>query len=152
MVRRSSLLLACFMSVVIGCGAPDAAHYEGVIDALTLPDEWEMARSVVYAPEGDVACSPSPVTDCPYVVRYYLEPGLPRDIYEAARSAVGQAGFAIDRDSEPDCEPSEVPCGFIALRGADQVNVAIYQPGEDDGTGVARPDHVTVRITAQEKD
>ena len=110
----------------MGCGGPGAAHYEAVIDGLALPDEWELARTVIYAPDGDVKCDPSPFTDCPYAIRYFVTAEAPAEAYQAALVAVRGAGLEVSQEFDPSCNPqSQVPCGFAANRGADQMNVAI---------------------------
>jgi hypothetical protein len=137
--------------MLVACSGPGAAHYVSVIDALGLPDEWEAARTVIHAPDGDVRCDPSPFSDCPYAVRYYLTDGAPADVYALALATARADGFEARNEFDPTCRPTgELPCGFTSVRGDDRVNVAIYRPGTDDGAGVARRDRVTVRVTAQE--
>ena len=138
---------------LVACSGPGAAHYVGLIDELGLPEEWEAARTVIYAPDGDVRCEPSLFTDCPYAVRYYLADGAPADVYAGVLAAVRADGFESRQEFDPSCDHAgELPCGFSSVRADDRINVAIYQPGQDDGVGVARPDLVTVRVTAQETD
>ena len=136
--------------VVVGCGPPPA-HYAAVLDEIALPSSWELAKTEVRAPDGDVDCDPIVNAGCPAVVRYYLVDPVPLVAYAAARAAVTEAGFGLEREFDAeacDAPPSAPACAFFAARGDDRIIVNVYRSGDDDGTGVAQPDRSTVRVTA----
>jgi hypothetical protein len=78
--------------------APDAAHYEAVIDGLAIPTDWELARTIVKAPGGLDDCAPI-FPGCPSVARYYLVPGKPVGTYPVAKQILTGAGFEIEQES-----------------------------------------------------
>lgn len=149
MGTRILLLASAFL--VAACTGPGAAHYVAVLDELTIPSGWELAKTQVRGPDGDQHCDPLVNAGCPAVVRYYLVDGLPVDVSKAARAAVIETGFAIDREFDSgacDAPPSAPACAFFASRSDDRIVVNIYNPGHDDGTGVGEANRSTVRITA----
>jgi hypothetical protein len=133
--------------LVLACGGPDAARYAATLDEIAVSEDWEAARTIVHAPGGDIDCTPTPFSDCPYVVRFYIVDGTQVDTYQELLAAVTLSGFTLQREFDPECDGQTDPCGFTALREADQIFVAVYPPGRDDGTGVARADRVTARVT-----
>jgi hypothetical protein len=144
-----SVLALLLIGLLAGCRA-ETAGLVAVLDEVGVPGDWKPARTVVHAPGGDVECQPSPVTDCPFVERYLVAGAEPRDAYAAGSAAVRAAGFRIEREFDPDCErQGSPPCGFTAERGDREVQVNVYEAGEDDGAGVAEPGRVTVRITVR---
>ncbi len=152
MPHRPSLLLAVAAVVLVAaCTGPEPAHYAAILDELTIPSDWELAKTQVRGPDGDQKCDPLVNAGCPGVIRYYLVDGLPVDAYRSVQDAVIEAGFVIDREFDPlacDAPPSAPACGFFASREADRLTVNIYNRGQDDGTGVGEANHLTVRMTA----
>ena len=152
MARRPSLILAVAAVVLVGaCTGPGPAHYAAVLDELTIPSGWELAKTQVRAKDGDQHCDPLVNAGCPGVIRYYLVEGLPVDVYKPARNAVIDAGFAIDREFDPeacDAPPSAPACGFFASRDGDRIEINLYNPGHDDGIGVGASNRSMVRVTA----
>ncbi len=133
MARRPSLLLAVASVVIVtACTGPGPAHFAAILDELTIPSGWELARTQVRGPDGDQNCDPLVNAGCPGVVRYYLADGQPVDVYRSARDAVIEAGFAIDREFDPeacDAPPSAPACGFFASRDADRIRINVHAPG-----------------------
>ncbi len=92
------------------------------------------------------------MTDCPFAVRFYLTAADRRDAYQDAAATVTAMGFEVEREFDPSCSRGEsgAGCAFTALRGDDRITAVIYREGTDDGTGVARPDRVTIRLIAED--
>ena len=117
-----------------------------------IPSTWELAKTEVRDPNGDVHCDPSVNAGCPAVVRYYLVDTTAIEAYRMAKQAVTDAGYGMQREFDAeacDAPPSAPACALFAAKDAVQVIVNIYDKGTDDGTGVAQTDRVSVRITAQ---
>lgn len=149
-VRGLSAVMGAVI-LLLACGGPDAAHYTAVLEEVRVPEGWTDAATVVHGPGGDVDCQPTPFSECPYVVRFYTTGTTPSDAYRAALSAVAETGFDLEREFNPECDGPSLACALTAIRDADRLSVNVYQPGKDDGTGVARPEQVTVRVTAEDK-
>ena len=137
--------------LLVACGGPDAGHYSAILDETVVPEGWTKAATVIHGPGGDVECQPTPISECPYAVRFYTTPAGPIEAYAAARSMVADAGFALEREFDVACDGQSPACALTAIRDADRLSVSVFQPGQDDGTGVALPDQVTVRLTATDK-
>jgi hypothetical protein len=134
----------------IGCGGPDAAHYNAVLDELAIPADWELAAATVSEPGFTDGCA-SFVPGCPRVTRYYLAPGVPIDAFPAASQMLATAGFAVVQEFDPECDApsSTTACAIRAARDDDGLLVSIYNPGDDfDAMGIARDDRTLIRIIA----
>lgn len=152
MVRGNPILAVALALLVMACaGGPGPSHYAAVLDELAIPSDWELAKTEVRGPDGDVRCDPLVNAGCPAVVRYYLVDATPIEVFAAAKEAAMGAGFEVQEEFDPACNaPPSVPaCRFIAARDADHIVVNVYGPGKDDGTGVGQANRVTVRMTAE---
>ena len=152
MVRGDPILAVAVALLVMACaGGPGPSHYAAVLDELAIPSDWELAKTEVRGPDGDVRCDPLVNAGCPAVVRYYLVDAAPIEVYVIAKKTVIDAGYEIQRefDSEAcDAPPNAPACALFAAKEADQIIVNIYNMGQDDDTGVAQANRVTVRMTA----
>ena len=151
-MRGKRLLTVLVAVFVLGCGGPDAAHYEAVLDELSIPASWELARTVVNAPGGLEDCVPG-FGPCPSVFRYYLVAGDPIDAYPEAKQMVVAAGFSIDPEYYPQCEGGGMPaCAFVAVRDSDALTVGLFDPGRDpEALGIAKEGFSLIRIIADQK-
>jgi hypothetical protein len=151
-VRRFLLVLVAI--VLVACG-PDAAHYTAVLDGLHIPAAWQLARTTVEAPGGEIDCTSLFGTGaCPSVARIYLVAGKPVDAYPDAKQMLVSAGFTLDLDSGAKCDqpPSGPACVLFGFRGSDRVLVGINNPGEGaSGLGIVANDRFVVSVTAQGK-
>lgn len=147
------MLVPLVAALALGCGGPDAAYYQGVLDELPVPSSWELVQTVVRAPGAELNCSPIVNDPCPSVLRYYLVDGQPTDAYPPAKQMLEAAGFAIEEEFDPECDsPNAVACVVVAARAEEQLRVNLYYPGEDqDGLGLAKEGRTLIRITASGK-
>jgi hypothetical protein len=86
------------------------------------------------------------------VTRYYSVPGELPDLYQQARAAVVQSGFADVQDTSPNCDliTNAARCSIAAASADVRIEVYIFGPGEDpDQVGVGVLEQPTVRITAR---
>lgn len=139
--------------LVMGCGGPNAAYYESLLDDLAIPPTWELVHTTVQEPGGLNDCAPV-FQGCPSVTRYYLVAGKPVDAYPEAKQVLATAGFSLDLDSGPECDlpPNGPACDLFGVRDSDHVRIAINNPGDDiDSLGIARDDRSIVQVAAEEK-
>jgi hypothetical protein len=136
--------------VLSACAAPD--RYQAVLEGLNVPDGWELATTHVTGSGGDEDCAFF-LPDCPRVARYYLGPARPADAYDEAQQMIAAADFNLDEEFTADCSGrvGEPACSLVASQGSDEIQVVVYNPGDDDGLGIAQPDRSTIRVTAQSK-
>jgi len=149
MILLFALLYAVF---VLGPG-PRASTIEGVVDGLPLAPGWTVEKTIVEETGYLGGCSR--LLDigqrCPSVTRYYLVEGDFRDAVAAMHTMVDAAGLVIDWEANPDCgtASSYDVCFLYGNIGDTRLAINVYLPGDgDDGYGIARPDRVVVRLTA----
>lgn len=153
LMRGMRLLPIVVAILLVGCGGPDAAHYEAVLDELPIPAAWELVQTTVRAPGGEIDCARI-FSSCPSVARYYLVAGNPIDAYPDAKQMLAAAGFTLDLDTGPKCDlpPTGPACVLQGRRDSDVVRVAINNPGDDaDGLGIAEKDRSIVNVMAEGK-
>lgn len=154
--RLTSWILTIVISTILsGCApVPDVARFQATLDALVVPDGWELALSRIVTPATQPNCG-GLFGDCPRAYRYYLADGTGGDVYAAARAMTIGAGFTLDQEIRPSCdaEPARTPaCSFTASRDSELLQVSIFNPGEDpDNVGVAASDGMRVRVIAKPK-
>ena len=153
---RGNWLLAMLVAVlVVACSGPNAAHYEAVLDELSIPAGWELVHTTVRAPGGEIDCAPILTSYCPSVARYYLvDAGAAIDAYRKAKQLLIDAGSEIQDEFLPTCDTSTsgAACTVVAALDSDIVEVAVHNPGDDtDGLGIAQKGRSIVRVTARGK-
>ena len=114
-VRRVPAVIVAAI-LLVACAGPDAAHYSAILDEIVVPDGWTEAATVIHGPGGDVECQPTPISECPYAVRFYTTPAGPIEAYAAARSMVAEAGFALEREFDVACDGQSPACALTAIR------------------------------------
>ncbi len=153
LMRGRRLLTVVVAVLVVACSGPNAAHYEAVLDELSIPSTWELADTTVRAPGGEIDCAPFLTSYCPSVARYYLvDAGAAIDAYGKAKQLLIEAGFEIQNEFLPKCDTSTsgAACTVVAALDSDVVELAVYNPGEDtEGLGIAQKGRSIVRVTAR---
>jgi len=150
---RRSLLVAAAAVLALGCASRDPSYYQGVLDELPVPPGWELVREVIRAPDAELECTPIFTEPCPSVLRYYLVEGQPADAYPQTKQMLEAGGFAIDEESNPECDtPGTTACVVVAARAEDELRVNVYKPGADpEGLGLPDDGRTLIRITAERK-
>jgi hypothetical protein len=142
---RPRALAALLLAVLSLVGCRDAKLYVAALDALPVPAAWTTAKTVTQ-PSTDFCAN------CPQVLRYYLATGEPKDLLEAARQAIVQAGFGSIQIGAPDCDVNDntgLACTVTATKDQIRLQANIYRAGSDvDGLGLSQPGTSTIRITA----
>lgn len=136
-------------------GGPSASHYAAVLDELSIPAGWELARTVVSEPGGTVPCE-TILGSCPAALRYYLVSGQPAGGFSEIKQMVIDAGFELAEVLEPGCPglrgDDRLACYLIAVRGADLLHIHVYKPEIDpDELGIAREGRFVVLLRAYAK-
>lgn len=159
----ASQRLRCVVAVVLlvaGCGGAETSHYSALLDELHLPAGWQLVHTTLKRSGGpDTRIDPSRSQDdiacdigyCPSVARYYLVEGRPADSYPEVRQSATDAGYQIKQETGPKCDlpPEGAACGLDATKGADELQVTLYNPGDwADGIGPADASKSVIRISA----
>jgi hypothetical protein len=138
------LILAVAVTVAACYTGPDASHFAAILDALTAPPQWELVKSEVRGPDGDVRCNPGiGVSNCPSASKEFLVDAEPLEAYREAKATVEGGGFRISDEFTPACDGRDgADCAFVAIRGEDRVRVHVYASSEaigipDDGNRTA---------------
>jgi hypothetical protein len=142
-------LLGLFLAamLVARCGG-DPGPFQETIDALSLPQTWETAKTTVKG--GALGCIAIDDFYCPSVRRYYLAAGTPPGVFQDARRAILALGFGDLFESAPECDRNTngAICLLSARLGKVRIEVNIYPPGQDlDSLGISDPARPGVRIT-----
>jgi hypothetical protein len=130
---------------------PDAKHFAAVLDDLAVPGEWDLTKSEIRAPDGDVRCDPVAVSSCPAVTKTYLVEAEPLAAFQVAERMVSDAGFNVGREFIPTCDgpPTGPSCSFESKRDADRVRVTVYRSTHDAGLDNAPPGRIAVLVSAE---
>lgn len=153
-IGRGSLALAIVLSygLLLGACAGPVDPYRAAVDELPLPSAWHATKTIARGEGGETGCVQLANPMCPSVTRYYSVPGELPDLYQQARAAVVQSGFADVQDVSPNCDllTNGALCTIVA-RGDDvQIAVNLYPAGQDvDALGIALPERPTVRVIAE---
>ena len=145
---------AALASVLLlgGCYAgPGADHFDAVLDELSTPEGWSLAKSVTMGPGEKKTCDPFVSTGCPTAIRTYLTEGDTEAASAQAMDMVGGAGFDIEDGAAGGCSggSSTVPaCSLFAHRGDDDLTVVVYVSPRAAGLEDDTPGVVTVVIQA----
>jgi hypothetical protein len=151
-MRGTAVLTAAVALLVVACyTGPGGDRMATILDELAIPDGWELVKTEVKAPDGDVHCQPGAgVAECPSVSRRYLVNAAPPDVYAEARPMIEAAGFAIEHEGNPACDATSAPaCMLLSSTDAIHVVVFIYNPGHDFGPEDTSPDRATVIVRAE---
>jgi hypothetical protein len=149
-----TLLLAT--AFVAGCySGPGADHLEAVLDELSIPEGWSLAKSETQGPDEEETCDPFESPGCPIAIRTYLTDGDATTAYANAKAMVAEAGFEIEDVATRECPgvTSSQPCYLFALRGDDDLHVAVFASAreaglEDDLPGVVP---VVIHVTSRDR-
>jgi hypothetical protein len=145
------VLVALVILLAVGaCAVPD--HYVSVLDGLSIPPDWAFAETRVTGSGGNQDCAFF-LPKCPHVSNYYYVDGVPSHAYDEAKQMIAGANFNLDEEFTADCSGrvGEPACSLVASQGSDEIQVVVYNPGDDDGLGIAQPNRSTIRVSAQKK-
>lgn len=141
----STLLLA-------GCyTGPGADHFETVLDEISVPEGWSLAKSETRGPGEEETCDPFISTGCPAAIRTYLTDGDTEAARAKAIEVVSVAGFDIEDGAAPGCSggSTTVPaCAVFAHRAGDDLTVVVYVSPDAAGLEDEMAGVVTVVIHA----
>lgn len=106
--------------LMAACGG-DAAPLQAAVDSISVPPNWQVAKSVV---QGNGGCIALATENCPSIFRYYTADGALPELFFQARDALVGAGFAITHERSPNCDPltNGSPCSMAI---ADHATVRI---------------------------
>jgi hypothetical protein len=138
-VKPRAAVLAALI-VVSGCGS---GGVEQELASVGFPPTWEVAKTTT-----NNGCVPLGDPYCPSATAYLVTPPDLLTVYQAARDAIAADGYEI-RDFTHDCDgvPDLPPCSFTAHRNGFNLDLNVYNPGEDvDRQGVSKADHATIRV------
>lgn len=138
-------MLACYTG-------PGIDHFTTVLDRLAIPEGWELVKSEVRGPDGDVRCQPGPgVSACPAVTRYFLVADDPVAALAQAKTVAAEAGLGIDDEFFQACDgpPSGPACSLHTAAEDAHVRFTIYAPGTDLGLGRDVGQSTTVLVKAE---
>ena len=132
-------LLLLLMAIVPACArGPGSAYYADLLESLAVPIEWEPAHTARLD-------SCFAVSHCPRAHRYYFVSGSPEEHYNAAKQLLTDAGYEIDLDFAPSCDPDYSggyigwACTVHSRKGDDFLSFHLYEPGRDpNNLGIAR--------------
>ena len=144
-----SVLLLCFLIGACYTG-PNTDHFEGVLNELRLPADWEAVQAERRGP-GEVSdCDPMVSIECPEVRRWYLVRDDASTALDQIRQAMTAAGFAKQDVKLPKCDgvPQANVCSVFAERGNDRLAASIYLSAEAAGIDAPSGQQVIVRISA----
>jgi hypothetical protein len=147
------VLAACI--VACGSGAAGAQRFEAVLDELEPPATWDLAHTEVLAEDAVRGCIRLANPNCPSVTRYYLVTPQPGDAYGEVLELVTAAGFTIEAETRPACDPPPPGpvCRFVASRDDAILAVSIFRRGVDAANlGIAEADRSIVLVTARRND
>jgi hypothetical protein len=135
-----------------GCyTGPGADHFEAILDELSIPEDWSLAKTVTMGPGEQVTCEPFVSDACPTAIRTYLTAGHTEAAHAQAIDVITGAGFDIEDRAARDCSggSSTVPaCSLFAHRGDDYLTVVIYVSPEAAGLDNETPGVATVVVQA----
>ena len=140
------------LTAAVACyTGPGADRMAAILEELAIPVGWELVKTEVKAPDGDVHCQPGAgVGECPSVSRTYLVKAPPPDVYAEARPMIVAAGFAIEHEGNPECDATSAPaCMLLSRTDAIHVVVFVYNPGHDFGPEETSSDRTTVIVRAE---
>jgi hypothetical protein len=110
LLAAALLVSACYT----GSGADRMA---AILDELAFPNGWELVKTEVRAPDGDIHCQPGAgVADCPSVIRRYLVDAAPADVFAEAKPMVEAAVLRHRLGGEPRMRWQTQRCGMRALQ------------------------------------
>lgn len=145
-----TVLLAAVTVFVAACyTGPAADHFVGIVDSLSVPDDWQVAKTIVRGPDQPDACRPGLSTECPGAIRFFVTRGDLESAYGQAKNAVAAAGLAINDENTSGCSSGSgtgPPCGFFAERETDHLYVGVYASPSEAGLGNESGDGVVVVV------
>ena len=137
--------------LLVGCyTGPAADHFEAILDELSIPEGWSLAKAVTRGPGGE-ECDPFFSNECPAAIRTYLTNGDTDAAFTQAKDVITGAGFAIEDGATAECSggSSTVPsCALFADRGDDHLYAVVYVSPGAAGLDDETPGVVTVVIHA----
>lgn len=140
------------MLLLGGCyTGPGADHFEAVLDELSIPQGWSLAKSETRGPDEEDTCDPFESSGCPTAIRIYLVDGDANAAYAQAMDFVAAAGFDIEERATGGCSTgpsSGLPCYLFAHRGEDDLYVTVFVSASEAGLEDDRPGVVPVMLRA----
>jgi hypothetical protein len=151
---RGTLVLSVAMAIfAMACyTGPSAEHFEAVLNRLEIPDAWELVKSEVRSPDGDVQCQPGiGVASCPAVTRFYVVARSAVDALAQSKTVAADAGLETEDEFFQACDgpPSGPACSLQTVAEDARVRFTIYEPGRDLGLGLDVSDATTVLVKAE---
>jgi hypothetical protein len=143
---RLALLAALLAVLLLACGG-DPAAMQSAIDQLSLPGNWQVAKTMVKG--GSSPCVALDDPYCPSATRYYNVSGPLPDALAQTVTAVTAEGFTQVDLLSPHCDANTngAVCSLTATRDQLKIEVNVWPPGQDvDSQGVSQPGQATVRI------
>ncbi len=132
----------------MGCySGPGADHFVAVADALPIPAQWQLVKSVVRGPDQEAPCDPAFGSSCPGAIRYFLVAADTADVFAKAMAIAVAAGFQVTKTYACRDAQSSPHCSFFAARDSDELFVTVYRSAADVGLDDAPAEMAAVVFT-----